>query len=1254
MLKKYIGKNRAENLDWLLNVWLKEGPPVCFLQGFSGVGKTDLARDFRELAEKQGKWQHAVINEIADRATPSVLESLMELSVALSQQGLAEMETVLFEQTNPNLGYAVERALQRPVVIILDEAQRFFRADSGTPLPEMNGILAFLRNRPTLQGRLLLLSDRIVEEARWSEWIPKRTLTELEPDEAIEALETKLKGADISVEIPPEQKKEVVRVLDFNPRAIEALVGALRYDTLDEIIGSNPGLWAVRDREVSRDFLRALERDLLERTMRHLDESHQRKLWRLAVHRRSFKREALERLCGTKDKATQLRSILVTRFLLNFYKGALALNPIVREISLSHLRDEPAEFREAHSAAADYHLRHFKAKQMVGTHSKLGESFAELRYHLVQAGRQDELRDIGHRFTDHLKLEIKSVTPVPTDREELDERIGVLTVLLGNEGAKGLEYHLARCLQARAKPGDMQQAVIHAERALGPGAPEASWYLLANLKRQAEGADAAVAVIRRGLRAMSDPDVAAPLYQLGAEILAKAGKTDEAVALLKDGIKIIPPDENLYSLYQLGAEILAKAGQTDEAVALLKDGIKVIPPDQSLFSLYHSCGDLLARAGKTDEAVALLKDGIKVISPDQNLFSLYQICGDLLARAGKTDEAVALLKDGIKIIPPDQSLYSLYHSCGDLLARAGKTDEAVALLKDGIKVIPPDQSLFSLYHSCGDLLARAGKTDEAVALLKDGIKVIPPDKNLFSLYQLAAEILAKAGKTDEAVALLKDGIKVISPDQSLFSLYQICGDLLARAGKTDEAVALLKDGIKVIPPDKNLFSLYQMLGEVFCRAAKLADAIAAMREGLRRIPEQFNRYKLAEGVLYLCAASGDATTLAEILSMTGSEAVSRQQAALGSVLQRQAQGRWREAAEAASTARREFPSYLALAAVEAFSRLAAGDADAAWQALASFPNLTFGPGEPHRWLAAFIHLRRGARSEASAALAQYLGRQVDESCDLNESFLLRLWDQQEAGPENSRLCFHFPMMPASLTGLNRPVRRIQFAKPVLPADVTRDAVGSTPPVPSASQAATPEIYVSYAWGEDSTETGRQREEIVNQLCAAVERSGRIIGRDKDRIRSGESIERFAHEISKAKRIVAVITEKSLNSEFCMAHELFRAFRRCDYQRAEFQERVIALIMDDAKPLLRDNLAVVALAKAWQQRLEKLRTELQSVDPTRKSSDLWVFVDMMEDMCPRLPTMLGALKDIVMKRGFDDIVRDGFQEVISRLPPPAGK
>jgi hypothetical protein len=78
-----------------------------------------------------------------------------------------------------------------------------------------------------------------------------------------------------------------------------------------------------------------------------------------------------------------------------------------------------------------------------------------------------------------------------------------------------------------------------------------------------------------------------------------------------------------------------------------------------------------------------------------------------------------------------------------------------------------------------------------------------------------------------------------------------------------------------------------------------------------------------------------------------------------------------------------------------------------------------------------------------------------------------------------------------------------------------------------------------------------------------------------------------------------------------------------------------------------------LAKAWQERMKKLRAELHSVDSTRKSPALWLFVDMMEDMCPRLPDMLGALKDIVMKRGFEEITKDGFQEVINRLPPAAG-
>jgi tetratricopeptide (TPR) repeat protein len=1114
------------------------------------------------------------------------------------------------------------------------------------------------------------------------------------------------------------------------------------------------------------------------------------------VHRRAFKRDALENLCHAKDEAAELRHLLIACGLLNFYKGSLSLNPIAREISLAHLRDVPADFKQAHSIAADYHIRHFRSKQVVGTESKLGESFAELRYHLVKAGRKKEIAGISDRFCDHLTQVIKSLPQVPTDPEELDERIAVLTVLLGEGSGEGLDFHLARCLQARGRPGDLQEAVLYAGRALKYGGTEAAWRLYAALKNQTEGIDASIKEVLEGIAALGDSALSTALFQLGAELLAAANRSDEAVALLKqgiqavppgkalvalyqycadlmiktgktgeaaallaDGIQVIPPDRNLFVLYQLRAQLLSQAGMIDDAVALLRNAIQTIPPGLSPGSLYQNCADLLVRTGKTEEAVALLrsgvhsvgpqqglaelyvncaqllaklgktgeavvllKEGIHVVPPDKNLFVLYQLCAELLARAGEIEETVSLLREGIRIIPPDKNLVTLYQLCAEIMARrAGQAAEAVTLLREGIQAIPPEKNLVALYQSCAQILDRTGKTGEAVTLLREGLRVIPPDKSLDGLYRLYAQILDRTGETDEAVALLKEGLRVVPPDKNLFALYHLCAQILDRTGKTSEALALLKAGLRLIPPDKNLFSLYhlyaqildrtgktgeavallkeairvippenspltfqvacadllaqegnaaealevlkgsiqvvppekdlftlyQTLSKVYCRAGRIDEAIAAQREGYRRISREFNGYKLSEGAILLCAATGRLAAIEEILLEAETQG-DGQQVALGRIIQRQLASDWSGAAKMAGDARHQYPHYFALAALEAFSRLAVGEANGAWLALASFPNFSFSTGSPEGWLASFIHLRRGSRPEAAVALAAYLGRPVDEGRELNEGFLLRLWDQYEMVPEGYRLSFHFPLLPPSLSGLSQTVRRVQFGSHVLPPPIAQLQVPEAPVTPFAG--ADPDIYVSYAWGEDSTEAGRQREAIVDRLCEAVQRSGRTIGRDKDRMRGGDSIERFAHEISKARRIVAVISEKSLNSEFCMAHELFGAFQRCGYLRAEFQEKVIALVMDDAKRLLKDNISLADLATSWHERTKTLRCKLQSVDPDRKSPASWVFVTMLEDMCPRLPDMLGALQDIVMKRGFDEIVADGFAEVINRLPP----
>jgi hypothetical protein len=52
---------------------------------------------------------------------------------------------------------------------------------------------------------------------------------------------------------------------------------------------------------------------------------------------------------------------------------------------------------------------------------------------------------------------------------------------------------------------------------------------------------------------------------------------------------------------------------------------------------------------------------------------------------------------------------------------------------------------------------------------------------------------------------------------------------------------------------------------------------------------------------------------------------------------------------------------------------------------------------------------------------------------------------------------------------------------------------------------TPEIFVSYAWSDDSSEDARKRAEIVDRLCETIRQHGWNILRDSDVLRPGELI-----------------------------------------------------------------------------------------------------------------------------------------------------
>lgn len=188
----------------------------------------------------------------------------------------------------------------------------------------------------------------------------------------------------------------------------------------------------------------------------------------------------------------------------------------------------------------------------------------------------------------------------------------------------------------------------------------------------------------------------------------------------------------------------------------------------------------------------------------------------------------------------------------------------------------------------------------------------------------------------------------------------------------------------------------------------------------------------------------------------------------------------------------------------------------------------------------------------------------------------------------------------------------------------------------------PLVYVSYAWG-DETDAGKEREQIVDELCEALEKyEGIKVGKDKSRQKIGDSIEGFAAEIAKADIMFAVVSKKYLRSYHCMVEELHQAFRRSNYGREEFRKRVCLLLLDDAIP---DISISNDLRSHWNKLYNEEHSKLKDLDPDKTGSPHgWNVLKDIEETKLRMHDMLTALTDSVMPRGYDQITLNDFQEL----------
>lgn len=562
---------------WLNDTWIDKGPAACVVDGFSGVGKSRLASAFAA--------SHAA-RTIFIRAT-SGLVNFEDLTFEL----LEEIELIdLRDPPSDSDDFAaiIEHLLRQGVIVVLDNMEELLDQTTGMPPAALVRLVSKVASRPSLQGRLLMISNHALPEGNWRDGVERRTLTPPGQDAAVALLSNLLETTGRQEHVPSTQMGDVVNWLGRIPRAIEVLVACLEVDALDDLIGLEPEAWELRDQIVSKLLTDRLEHRLLARTLARLDSAAIRMLEYASVHRRPFDRDALSGLQHAIGNVESARQALASRFLLApVSSNRYSLNSVARSIARQRIEDQPRIKVSAHSVAADHYSRHFRFKgRSAGdglseprstTRVRHGYDFIEARFHLIACGRASDFEPIAARYRYELLRVYRKTFNSPPSPAALNELVLTLLAALDNDdrGYASLRIHLARLLLARDHPRDDVLALRQTRRAIREGISVDGWVLHLRISAQVDGLGAVWAALEQGRNAVSAQS-AGPLYVMASKIFSAAGQVSSAIDILKQGMGTPINRGFVFALYQQAAALLSGAGRFQEAISLLRGGISRI------------------------------------------------------------------------------------------------------------------------------------------------------------------------------------------------------------------------------------------------------------------------------------------------------------------------------------------------------------------------------------------------------------------------------------------------------------------------------------------------------------------------------------------------------------------------------------------------------------------------------------------------------------------------------------------------------
>ncbi|MBC8172736.1 MAG: TIR domain-containing protein, partial [Chitinophagales bacterium] len=186
----------------------------------------------------------------------------------------------------------------------------------------------------------------------------------------------------------------------------------------------------------------------------------------------------------------------------------------------------------------------------------------------------------------------------------------------------------------------------------------------------------------------------------------------------------------------------------------------------------------------------------------------------------------------------------------------------------------------------------------------------------------------------------------------------------------------------------------------------------------------------------------------------------------------------------------------------------------------------------------------------------------------------------------------------------------------------------------------PEIYISYAWKDRDQEDADSREAIVNELEKELLAKGYAVMRDKSVMTYKKNVDEFMRNMGKSRYVIAVISNKYLQSEYCM-YEAMRLLRNED-----FADRIFPVILSDANIFIKKDR--IKYTHHWQTTKNDYEKEVKAItDETAKEkpvADLRFYNEVYTNMAE----FIESIAEMCQIATPDETIQNRFNEIISEI------